>query len=55
MWNIPDGGKWSFVNNATSKQMTEVDLDLKIKELGYIFSQEQIAEKYGLNVNTTIL
>jgi hypothetical protein len=55
MWNIPDGGKWSFVNNATSKQMTEVDLDLKIKGLGYIFSQEQIAEKYGLNVNTTIL
>lgn len=53
MFGVPTGGVWSYVDNVTSKQTSEVEFDLKLKELGYIFSQEQIAEKYGLNVNTT--
>jgi hypothetical protein len=48
MFNLPQGGRWSFVENATTKNMQQVELDLKLAQLGYVFTSEEIKEKYNL-------
>jgi len=58
-FGIAQNGKWQYMESATTKASQSVDLDLKIKELGYNFTPEYIAEKYNLpkpteNVNSTI-
>jgi phage gp29-like protein len=58
-FGIAQNGKWQYMESATTKASQSVDLDLKIKELGYNFTPEYIAEKYNLpkpteNVNSNI-
>jgi len=48
MFGLPQGGRWSFVENATTKNMQQVELDLKLAELGYLFTSEEIKAKYNL-------
>jgi hypothetical protein len=48
MFNLPKGGRWSFVENATTKNMQQVELDLKLAQLGYVFTSEEIKAKYNL-------
>jgi len=48
MFNLPQGGRWSFVGNATTKNMQQVELDLKLAQLGYLFTSEEIKAKYNL-------
>jgi hypothetical protein len=48
MFNLPQGGRWSFVENATTKNMQQVELDLKLAQLGYLFTSEEIKAKYNL-------
>lgn len=47
MFGLPTGGRWSYVENAGTKQMQQVELDLKLKELGVMFTNEELREKYG--------
>lgn len=47
LWNIPEG-KWTFRDDSSVKLLAEIEKDLKLKELGYKFSQEYIADKYQL-------
>jgi hypothetical protein len=48
MFGLPQGGRWSFVENATTKNMQQVELDLKLAQLGYVFTSEEIKAKYNL-------
>ena len=48
MFSLPSEGRWSFKEDSSVKQLREIEKDLKLKELGYTFTAEQIAEKYGL-------
>ena len=42
------GGQWAFVESNTQQQMDEIERDLKLKELGVIFTNEELRLKYGL-------
>jgi len=46
-----EGGTWEFVESNTQQQMDEIERDLKLKELGVIFTNEEIREKYNLKTN----
>jgi hypothetical protein len=48
MYNLPQGGRWSYVENAGTKQAQQVELDLKLKELGVMFTNEELRKKYGI-------
>jgi hypothetical protein len=48
MYNLPQGGRWSYVENAGTKQAQQVELDLKLKELGVMFTDEELRAKYGI-------
>jgi len=45
---LPVGGRWSYVENAGTKQAAQVELDLKLKELGVMFTDEELRAKYGI-------
>jgi hypothetical protein len=47
-YGIPAGGKWRFVENANTKLHQQADLDMKLAQLGYIFDQETLKQRYGL-------
>jgi len=42
------GGKWKYAESSTQKQMEEIERDLKLKELGVMFTNEELRLKYGL-------
>lgn len=46
LYDIPDGGKWEHVESATLKQLEEVELDLKLRELGLEFDADDLRERY---------
>jgi len=46
-----EGGTWEFVESNTQQQMEEIERDLKLKELGVVFTNEEIREKYNLKTN----
>jgi len=48
MYGIPGGGTWRFIENTSIKRMQQAELDLKLKELGFIWTTEQLKERYGL-------
>ncbi len=48
MYNLPAGGRWQYVENAGTKQLQQVELDLKLKELGVVFTDQELRQKYGL-------
>jgi phage gp29-like protein len=48
MFNLPQGGRWSFVENATTKNMQQVELDLKLAQLGVVFTNDELRKKYNL-------
>ena len=48
MFGLPQEGRWSFKEDSSVKEMKEIEKDMKLKLLGYTFTPEQIAEKYGL-------
>ena len=48
MYGIPDGGDWRFAESGTVKQQQQIELDLKLKELGYIFTMDEIKQRYNL-------
>jgi len=52
MYAIPTGGQWRYAESNTGKQEQELERDLKLKELGYVFTQEELAEKYDLKPKT---
>lgn len=57
IFGVSNAGKWSFVENAGTKQNDQIEFDLKLKELGYLFTPQQIAQRYGIeetNINTTV-
>lgn len=47
-YGLEKGGKWRFVENVTQKQIEEIDRDLKLKQLGVMFTEAELREKYGL-------
>jgi hypothetical protein len=51
IWGIPDG-EWMFEENSSVKEIQEINKDMLLKSLGYKFTVEQIAEKYGLEKPT---
>lgn len=51
IWGIPDG-RWEYEENSNVKDMQEIAKDMQLKSLGYKFTPEQIAEKYGLDAPT---
>jgi hypothetical protein len=42
-------GRWQFADNNSVKVEKNIEIDLKLKQLGYNFTPEQIAEKYELD------
>ena len=42
------GGEWKFVENTSTKMMEQVEFDLKLKELGVVFTNEEIRAKYQI-------
>ena len=42
------GGRWKFVENSTTKQSDEIERDLKLKELGVIFTDAELRLKYDI-------
>lgn len=50
MLGITMSGRWQFADNNSVKTEKNIEIDLKLKELGYNFTPEQIAEKYNLDI-----
>lgn len=50
MLGITISGRWQFADNNSVKTEKNIEIDLKLKELGYNFTPEQIAEKYNLDI-----
>jgi phage gp29-like protein len=48
LYGLPTEGRWGFKEDSSVKELKEIEKDLKLKSLGYTFTPEQIAEKYGL-------
>jgi phage gp29-like protein len=48
LYGLPTEGRWGFKEDSSVKELREIEKDLKLKQLGYTFTPEQIAEKYGL-------
>lgn len=48
IYNIPAGGMWRFAESGTLKQKQQIELDIQLKQLGYLFTQEDIKQRYGL-------
>lgn len=48
LYKLPTGGRWQWVENAGTKQLQQIELDLKLKGLGVVFTNEELREKYGL-------
>jgi len=48
IFNLPQGGRWSYVENATTKNMQQVELDLKLAQLGVVFTNDELRKKYNL-------
>lgn len=46
MYGLPEGGRWSYIENAGTKQLEQIEMDLKLKELGLLFTDEEIRAKY---------
>jgi hypothetical protein len=43
------GGRFAFTESATATQTEEIERDLKLKELGVIFTDQELRIKYNLN------
>ncbi len=43
------GGRWKFVENSTTKQSDEIERDLKLKELGIVFTDAELRQKYDIS------
>ena len=48
MFGLPTGGRWKFSESTTQKQVEEIEKDLKLKELGVMFTDQELRLKYGL-------
>ena len=45
------GGRWQFAESATAKMTQQLEIYKQLKELGYVFMQEELAEiKKGLGI-----
>jgi len=53
LFDVPDGGTWRHKESNTLKMQLEIENDLKIKSLGFVFTQEYIAEKYDIEQKET--
>ena len=42
------GGEWSFVESNTQQQMDELERDLKLKELGVVWTDQELRQKYNI-------
>src|SRR5574343_1437978 len=48
MFGIPEGGRWQFVQSGSLKDKTEIEKDILLKQLGIIFTDEELRKKYGI-------
>jgi len=48
LFDVPAGGKWVYTESSTLKQQKEIERDKQLKEIGFVFSQQYLAEKYGI-------
>mgnify|MGYP001201257118 CR=1 FL=1 len=48
MFGLPLGGRWRFVENGGTKSAAMADLDLKLKELGVVWTDEELRKRYNL-------
>jgi phage gp29-like protein len=48
LYGLPAGGRWQWVENAGTKQLQQIEFDLKLKELGVVFTDQELRAKYGL-------
>ena len=48
LFGLPEGGRWSFVESNTLKQVEEIERDIKLKELGVMFTDAELRQKYQL-------
>lgn len=48
LWGLPLGGRFVYAESATLKQSRQIDVDLKLKELGYIWTMDELKSRYSL-------
>jgi hypothetical protein len=47
-WGVPSGGRWRHIQDGSLKDEKEIDIDLKLKELGVNFTDAELRKKYGI-------
>lgn len=48
MYGIPAGGRWQFAESATLLTQRQIEMDLRLRELGYVWTQEEIKQRYKI-------
>lgn len=48
MFGLPTGGRWKYVENSSTRRLQMADLDIKLKELGVIWTNDELRERYSL-------
>lgn len=48
MWGLPLGGRWRFAERASSKLLQMAELDMKLKALGVVWTNDELRARYGL-------
>jgi hypothetical protein len=48
MFDLEPGGEFVYAENMTMDTEKMIELDVKLSQIGYIFTQEELKERYGL-------
>ena len=48
LWGLPLGGRFIYPMNATLKQAKQLEIDMKLKELGYIWTMDELKSRYSI-------
>jgi hypothetical protein len=48
MFDLEPGGEFVYAENMTMDTDRMIDLDVKLSQIGYVFTQEELKERYGL-------
>jgi hypothetical protein len=48
MYGVPPGGRWQYVQSGSLVDEKEIEKDLKLKELGIVFTDAEIRKKYNI-------
>jgi hypothetical protein len=48
MFGLPVGGRWKYIENSSTKRMQMAELDLKLKDLGVMWTSDELRERYSI-------